>query len=378
MIARKNLSSLFSNPSSFLCKSHVSFFPSIHNFCTSNEKQSVAATVYDVLVQNHHFSPELASVAASELSRRCSPERADSVVSLFKENMFSIAQIEQVVKCRPRVLGYSDEDIELKLKIFRDLGLSSDEIAKMISKNPTILHYGARSKIIPALALLKGLLGSDRDVAVVLRKSVWFLFVDLEKTLVPNVEIMKLSGFPMEDIRYFMFKYPRCLLKADVLKKSIDKVKRMDAFQSPKMFVLALGIVASFSEEAWELKWQGLRELGFSDSDILVMFKKGPPSFCVSREKMKKVTELLLATGKFDMSTIANCPAVFGRSIENRLKPRLQFFEILEGKGLATVWPSLSTISAYPDEVFFKNFVKPHSSELGKDVLLGLTPTGYE
>lgn len=381
LIARKNLSSLFSNPSSFLCKSHVSFFPLIHNFSTSNEKQSVlgsSTTVYDVLVNNHHFSPEFAILAASDLSRRYSPERVDSVVSLFKENMFPIAQIVKVVRYRPRILGFSDEDIELKLKIFRDLGLSSEETAKLISQNPCILHCSARSKIIPALALLKGLLGSDHDVAGVLRKSAWFLFVDLEKSLVPNVEIMKLSSIPMKDICYLMFKFPRCLLKPDVLKKSIDKVKGMGAFQSPRMFILALGVVASFSEEAWELKWQGLRELGFSDSDILEMFKKGPPSFFVSTEKMNKVTELLLATGKFDMSAIANFPSVFGRSIENRLKPRLQLFEILEGKGLATMWPSLSTISTYSDDLFFKNFVKPHSSELGKDILLELMPTDYE
>ncbi|KAL8544042.1 hypothetical protein ACS0TY_004548 [Phlomoides rotata] len=261
-----------------------------------------------MLLHKYHFPPEVASRVASDLGRPNSPEKADSVLSFLKEIGCSTTQLQKIVIDRPRVLLQGVEGIKVKIKVFQDLGLSPEDIARLVSSNQVILILGAKSKIIPSLSVLKGLLGSDYNVARLIRKCAWFLCVDLNKTLVPNVELLKNFGIPVQHIICFLFSFP---------------------------------------------------------SDTLTMFKRIPTVFYVSMKKIDKLKQLLLATGKFSISSIIDSPASLGCSIENRLEPRLRILGILESKNLIK-WPSLGMISALTDNKFFEKFVKPYPNEVGK------------
>lgn len=65
--------------------------------------------------------------------------------------------------------------------------------------------------------------------------------------------------------------------------------------------------------------------------------------FNVSEEKMGKVKEVLLGTGKYTTSCIAVRPYSLMHSIEQRYKPRIQVLEILERRNLIEAWPLLAT-----------------------------------
>ncbi|KAI3465112.1 hypothetical protein Pfo_021775 [Paulownia fortunei] len=350
-LVRKNLICLISKHTSSVCISHVSFSLSLHFFSTSRERQLVTSSiVFDILLHKHHFSPEVASQVASYLTRLKNPEKADSILSFLKKSGFSNT--------------YLEDSIKPKIKIFRDLGFSSDDIAKIISSNPAILHLSANNNIIPSLSVLKGLLGSNYDVARLLRRSAWFVTTDLEKTMVPNVEFLKSCGIPMERILLLRYNNPRCLLiKPEIMRKSVDKVEEMGVNSSSKMFIYAVRIIASTSNETWELKFQAL---GFSECDILTMFRKAPLLFAGSMEKIKKIKEVLLATGKFNMSCIVNNPASLGCSIEKRYKPRLRILGILESRNLIKNWPGLGTFYTLSDDKFFKKFISPYLNEVGE------------
>ncbi|KAL8523463.1 hypothetical protein ACS0TY_013426 [Phlomoides rotata] len=366
-IVLRNLACLISKHNSLICKSPVSsslspHFP--HFFSTRSERQNfICPRVYDLLLHKHHFSPEVAKLAVTGLGRTKNPENADSILSLLKESGCSIIQLEKIVKYRPRILLRSVEDIKFKIKIFQDMGLSPEDIDKLVSGNQMILHLSAKNNIIPTLSVLKGLLGSDYDVARLLRKAPTFVSADIEKTLLPNVELLKSLGIPMDRILFFLYTFPRFLLiKPDTMRKSIDKVKEMGFSQSSKTFIYAVRIIAFMSQGMWEAKLQSLRDTGFSDSDILAMFKRFPPMFYASTKKLEKIKQLLLDTGRFNMPSIVNNPGVFGCSIEKRLEPRLG---ILESKNLLK-WPSLSTMYTLSEDKFFERYVRPYPDAVGK------------
>ncbi|KAL8523452.1 hypothetical protein ACS0TY_013418 [Phlomoides rotata] len=96
--------------------------------------------------------------------------------------------------------------------------------------------------------------------------------------------------------------------------------------ESSKMFVHALGIISSISKGMWEVKLQSLQEVGFSESDSLTMFKKFPFVFMASMKKIEKVKQLLLATGKFNMSSIVNSPEEYlGAALSRGLSQGCEF-----------------------------------------------------
>ncbi|KAL8514075.1 hypothetical protein ACS0TY_013259 [Phlomoides rotata] len=234
----------------------------------------------------------------------------------------------------------------------------------MISNNQTILHLRAESYIIPSLSVLKGLLGSDSDVARLLRKSAWPLVHNLDSTLMPNVELLKSVGVPMERILFLLYSYPRALLvKPDTLRKSAEKAREMGFNESSKMFVHALRIIAPMSKGMWEVKLQSFQDMGFSESDTFTMFKNFPAVLCISMRKIEKAKRLLLAAGNFNMASIVDFPQSLGYSIEQRLVPRLG---ILESKNLIKR-PSLATMCTLPDDNFFERFIRPHLTEVGEE-----------
>ncbi|KAL1540492.1 hypothetical protein AAHA92_24840 [Salvia divinorum] len=332
-IARRNLSFLLSNPNSFLCNSNVHVSPSIHFFSTSRIKRILIPSpeICDVLVNKHQFSPDLASLASSRLSKFRDPQRVDSVLSFLKENSFTTAQLQKLVIYNPRVLGFTIEGIISRFKVFHDLGLSSEEIAKMISNSPAIMHSSMENRINPRLSILKGLMGSDDDVARLLNRCPWFVVTDLEKTLIPNVEIVKSCGIPMEHILHLVYAYPRgFLIKPDIMRKSVDKAIEIGVPHTSVVFIYAVGVFSYTSQGMWEVKLKTLRDLGFSDNDIFKMFRMQPHAFSASGNKLKNKVELLLATGKYSVSNIAASPSALGFSVEKRIEPRIQILKLLE------------------------------------------------
>ncbi|KAL3845800.1 hypothetical protein ACJIZ3_003203 [Penstemon smallii] len=336
-------------------------------FSTSTENQQTDANTPSVskfLVHKHHLSLQVASRVASVLK---SPEKSDSVLSFWKQSGFSNTHLEKIVKYRPRLLSASlEKSFKPKIKIFQDLGFSADEIAKILSTDPAILHCSVDDRVIPSLAILRGVLGSDEGVAKVLRTSGSFLAKDLEKTLIPNVKFLESCGVQMEQIIKVIYSFPRFLLhKPEIIRKSVCKADEMGVSRSSRMFIYVVRVISSLTNESLQLKLQAFRDMGFSEDEILKVFRMTPHAITVSEKKMKKLKEVVLSTGKYDMSSIVNNPVTLCCSIENRYIPRFRVFKILESKNLITSWPSLGTVQTLSDKKFIEKFVDPYLHEVG-------------
>ncbi|KAG8377381.1 hypothetical protein BUALT_Bualt08G0027100 [Buddleja alternifolia] len=304
------------------------------------------------------YVPDFGVSSSGIGSRSENPERLDSVVSFFKESGFSNTQLEKIVKYKPELLLANVEKIiKPKFNVLHDLGLSASEICSIISSNPAILRRSINNRIIPSLSVLMGLIGSNASVAKLLRVCSWFLVTDLDKTMVPNFEFLKSCGIPMNLITQHIYYYPRFILhKPDTMRKSVDKADELGVNRSSNRYITAVGVVSSLSNDSWELKLKTFRDFGFSEDEILGVFRKAPQVFSVSEEKLRNVIGLLLATGRYNTLSIVRYPKSLMYSIETRYKPRLHVLEILEKKNLIENWPSLGAICKPSDKKFFGKF----------------------
>lgn len=253
-----------------------------------------------------------------------------------------------------------------KIQIFQALRFSNNDIADMLASNPSILYRSTTNRVVPALCVLRRVLGSDANVVKLLTKSGWFLVHDLEKCMVPNIEFLKRRGVPMEQIIRCMHSFSRFLLKKpEIVRKRAEKVEEMGVLPSSKMYIHAVRVLTSMTDAAWELKLQAFRGLGFLEDEILNAFKKQPPAFAVSVKKMEQVKEVLVSSGKYDVASIVHYPMSLACSVDKRYKPRLQVLGALESKNLINKWPTLSGLCILNDDYFFSRFVGPYIDEVG-------------
>ncbi|KAL0368814.1 UNVERIFIED_CONTAM: hypothetical protein Scaly_1100300 [Sesamum calycinum] len=319
-------------------------------------------------MQKYNFHPKAASRFASALTNLKTLKNSSLVLSFLKESGFSASQMEKILKSWPELLSVNLENIvKPKIKIFQEFGFSANDIVDIILKEPSVLHSSTNKRFIPSLTVLRGLLGSTAEVAKFLKISGWYLKSDLDSSLLPNIKLLHNYGIPMKKINWLMRYFPRFILQnPKTMKKLVEKADRLGADRSSKMFIHAVLIVSSLSNETLELKKKTFRDLGFSEDDILRVFRTQPHVFATSEEKIRKIKEVVLATGKYDLSCIVNNPTAVTRSIEKRYKPRFQVLEILEGKNLITNWPGFPTLFKMTDKNFFEKFVRPYSDEVGE------------
>lgn len=130
------------------------------------------------------------------------------------------------------------------------------------------------------------------------------------------------------------------------------------------MFLPAIRVVSSMTKEKWELKLKLLRELGFSEENILFVFRRVPQALAVSERKIKEITQLLLSVENLDISYIICCPELLLCSVNQRLKPRLEVIMVLESKNLLKKKPDLSATCKMTNAQFLHKYVIPYSNEL--------------
>ncbi|KAG6402451.1 hypothetical protein SASPL_134644 [Salvia splendens] len=365
---RKNLTFFTFNHASHknlkLCITPVSLFlPQFFSTLNPNPNN----VVYDILVHKHHFPCEFSSRVASQLGDLKNPERVNSMLSFLKSIGFSNSQLQKFINWRPILLSYSlERNVEPKIKVFQELGFSPSDISSMISACPVILASSLNNCIVPSLSVLKSLMGSNAALLRAVRRSPRLLTTNLKKTLEPNLEFLKGCGVSVDRVHVvFNGGHGNAFIrKPEVFIAAVEKTREMGIAVSSKTFIYGVLTIASISSKGLERKMEAFRELGFSDSDILCMFRREPLVLAVSTDKMRKVAGLLVGTGKYGASSIVGHPLALHYSIGKRYEPRLRVLGVLVGKGLIEDWPSLRTLCKFTDDQFFKRFVSPYVDHL--------------
>ncbi|KAK8315153.1 hypothetical protein V6Z12_D01G221000 [Gossypium hirsutum] len=318
------------------------------------------------LVEKHSFSPELAVKTASSLTYVKDPRKCDTIISFLKESGFSKSHIEAVVKRKPNLLYSSlEKTIKPKFKIFQDLGFSTHDVADIVASDPWILTRSVDDRIAPSISDLKTVLGSNDDVVKLLKTSAWFLKSDLQKTMMPNIEFLRNCGICSSQIVSYVFSFPRFFLfKPESIKQFVERADALGFDRKSNMFLAAIRMLSSMSEENWELKLKLFRKLSFSEDDIMSTFRRTPQVFAVSERKIKQVTDFLLNRTNVGISFIISHPMVLICSLERRLKPRLLVIKTLESKNSLRRKVSMTTIYKMPDKKFREKYVVPYLKEL--------------
>ncbi|XP_059629850.1 uncharacterized protein LOC132272774 [Cornus florida] len=324
--------------------------------------------VADYLIDRRKFSPETASKVSSVVKYVKRPEETDSILSFLQESGFSDTHLERIIKRMPQVLSANlERSIKPKFKFFQDLGFSSSDVVKIVSSEPRILATSVDKRFGASILALKSVLGSDMDVCGILKKDVSLLRYDLAKTMIPNIELLKSCGISSSQITQCLYTFPRDFLhKTTRIRENVKRVDEMGIDRKSKMFLIAIRAISCMSKDNWELKLVLFKSLGFSEDDILSVFRRQPQLFVLSERKIKATAQLLLSTGKCDISYVVNNPNLLCYSVENRLKPRIKVLEVLETRNLLLKKPSLSTVCKMSDKKFFEKYVLPYSNEVGQ------------
>ncbi|CAL9754639.1 unnamed protein product [Musa acuminata subsp. burmannicoides] len=179
----------------------------------------------EYLVSSCGFDPDEAAKALKLLGRIESRHQPDSVLGLFKSYGFDDTQVKKVISANPRWLLLDvEKTLAPKFRALQDLGFSCSDITHLVISNNHAFSYKSQT-ILSKIQLWQGLLGSNDLLVKVCKKHRWFLGYSIEKTIQPNIEILRDCGITDQKLSMILRYRPPRNPKAETLKALISRVE---------------------------------------------------------------------------------------------------------------------------------------------------------
>ena len=276
-------------------------------------------------------------VAEAELTRNRGLQCAKLHMS-FEMLGLSQEQISKVVARLPQILGYSIEaNLKPTVEWLRDLGLSQVQIAKVVARFPQVLGCSIEANLKPTVEWLRELGLSQVQIAKVVARCPQVLGCSIEANLKPTVEWLKELGLSKAQVSKVVALLPQTLgysIEAN-LKPTVEWLRDLGLSHAQVAKVVAGSPqVLGYSIEANlkpTVEW--LKELGLSKAQVSKVVARLPQILGYSIEaNLKPTVEWLkeLGLSKAQVSkVVALLPQILGLSIEANLQPTVEWLRDL-------------------------------------------------
>ncbi|TVU00209.1 hypothetical protein EJB05_44925, partial [Eragrostis curvula] len=353
--------------------SHASPVVSLHRLlcsvaaAASSASSSRSFAVEDYLVSRCGVTRAQALKAAKKIPYLSSHSKPDAVLAFLGGTLgVPAGDIAAAVAMDPRFLAANVErTIEPRIAEISNLGLSRDEIARLIPLAPCFFHSRFLSR---NLEFWLNELGSFDKILQALRMNSSMLAVDPDKMAIPNMAFLRQCGLNASDLLACSIYSPRLFsMNPEHLREAVKRVEELGVERGTRMFARTLVLISLRSKEAVTSRMQLLQKFGFSQDDVREIVRKAPPVLGLSDQKVQGNVDFLMKDVGLDASYIARRPVLILYSLERRLLPRHWLLKVLKEKGLLTFEFDYYATASMGEKLFLQKFVLPY-----KDVVPGL------
>ncbi|XP_031741754.1 uncharacterized protein LOC116403946 [Cucumis sativus] len=288
-----------------------------------------------------------------------------AIIGFLKSYGFENPQIAKLVSRQPSILqsGVS-KNLKPKFEFLQEIGFVGPLLPKVILSNPAILLRSLDSHLKPSFRLIKEMLKSDEQVTAAICRSSWLLTYDSKRVIKPNIDVLVNEGVPSRNLAKMIALNPRTIMqKVDRMIHAVKTVKELGVEPKDRVFGYAVSAVVSMSESAWKKKINVFKSLGWPENEIFKAFKTDPYILACSEAKIRDVVDFCFNTAKLDLGTVVSYPMLFRRSVDKRLQPRYKLLEVLKVKNLfknkKIAWPLL-----VGERIFVEKYVVKHLDEI--------------
>ncbi|XP_009614342.1 uncharacterized protein LOC107829072 [Nicotiana tabacum] len=289
-----------------------------------------------------------------------------AVVDFFQNHGFSATQVKKIVRMRPCLLASKvDKTLKPKLKFLQSIGFSEDECSKIICYNPNILLSSIRKLLTPSFDSLKTFMGSKVQAMDAVRRSPQILSRKISHNWKQTVQVLHQIGIPDSQVSEFIFKSP-IILTINPQKMSVVglRLKEMGFDVTSPAFRIAFTTMSKVSHSNLERKLETYRSAGFSDEEILNIFRSQPTCMFYTEENIRSLVAFYVDRLHLSPSHLSQRPAFLLRSLKRRVIPRCSVMQVLWSRGIVPEAGKLSTILMIREKDFLQKYVTRYEAKV--------------
>ncbi|KAL8113450.1 transcription termination factor MTERF8, chloroplastic-like [Apium graveolens] len=300
-----------------------------------------------------------------DLSKKTSSLNTNSFMNLLQTYGFSETHINKIlVKQHVCLLG--PKTLKPKLDFLLSIcNQSQSDVVKIVHKTPHLLRRSLKNHLVPIFDMLKSVTGSHRSAAAAVMRNPFVLTYCCSRDLLQNIELLQKVGVPEDQILKFVTGYGQVTGKQHVkFSEVVMKVRDMGFDLSSYNFRRAVICLCLINDENWEAKCQIYRSFGFSDDEIVSMFRKLPAVVAFSEKRIGKVLEFYVKKLGWTPSRLEVMPYVMAFSLEKRIIPRCLVLQALESRKSISSSSGFYQILGMTDIAFLERYVTAYMDEV--------------
>lgn len=300
-----------------------------------------------------------------DLSKKTSSSNLNSFANLLQTYGFSQTHVNNILNKQPACL-LGPKTLKPKLEFLLSIcNQSQSDVVKIVNRTPHLLNRSLKNHLVPIFDMLKSVTGSHRSAAAAVMSNPFVLTYSISKDLLQNIELLQNVGVPEDQILKFVTGYGQVTGKQhDKFSEVVRRVKDMGFDLSSYGFRSAVICLCLISDETWEAKCKIYRSFGFSDDEVVSMFKKMPAVVAYSEKRIREMMEFYVKKLGWTPSRLVAMPYVFGFSLEKRIIPRCSVLQALETRKSISSSSGFYQMLGLSDRAFLEKYVIAYMDEV--------------
>lgn len=276
-----------------------------------------------------------------------------------------------IFRRRPSVRKMNVNNLQSKLKVLTDLGLSSSDLAKIIHCRPRFLNCRINKNLDERIEYLQRLFGSKEVLLKALVRNPSLLTYDLRDKIKTVVAMYENAGLNRKDLIPMLISRPTLIPRCTLNDEKIDYIRRTGISKDSRMYKYVFTLFSISRIATIREKIANLEKFGFSEGEILSLFGRSPLLLTLSVDKVQRNMTFILGTMKLSASTILQNPCLLYFNLESQLKPRFLLAEKIDDMGLIPQIKGLPMMRALrmTDKRFVKAFISCHPQAVAKELM---------
>ncbi|KAH7836955.1 hypothetical protein Vadar_007814 [Vaccinium darrowii] len=297
-----------------------------------------------------------------------SSKRPASVLKFLEDEGVSRSQIEIIVSKYPQILFTCVQKIlKPKFEFFRSVGFSEADTGRLITICPFILVRSVENYLIPSFESLRAMLGGQQNAVDAINLNPTVLRRQVTKNLAPNVEFLRNIGTPNWRVTKMIARRSDCAVASNAphrFRKDVKFLTEMGFDPSLSSFIQAIIAKGHLTELNWEDRLEFFRSLGFSNEEIISMFKKQPITLSLSKEKIRAAVEFFINTFHWSPTQLSKKPNILLYSLGKRIIPRCSVLQILVSRSMIDKSVMVSSLLVMTEGDFLEKFMTNYKDEV--------------
>ncbi|KAF5732830.1 hypothetical protein HS088_TW17G00363 [Tripterygium wilfordii] len=321
----------------------------------------VSATNYSTLSQ--------AQVGNSVKDERI--EQANNSVEVLRRWGCSDDDISKIFLRRPSLRNADLSHLHSKLGLLRGLGLTSNDLVKIINCRPRFLSCRINRCFDERLDYFMTLFGSREVLLQAIIRNPSILLYDFHERIIPVIALYEGLGVSRVDLIPMLLSRPTLIPRSSFDEEKREYIRKTRVSKDSKMFKYVVTLVGISRSETIRQKVANLEKFGFSDDEVWGLFGRSPLVLTLSIDKVQRNMTFVVGTMKLLANAVLQYPFLLLNNLEAVLRPRMIIAEKIQEMGLS---PSIKGVNVFralrmKEKRFLAVFVNCHPQEVASELM---------